>query len=170
MKDREGENLRALLGRFVDAEQAREMGDDIENGDEILGQWRAPEPSAEVICAIKARMTARLSSGRGRLRALASRAAAIAAAVVVVAMIWTGWHGGEGGGSTTAATAFIPTAIWESDNIGMDDLRLASFSAEIERLENEVKAFLGGESGGGEFDVDEIEMDFLEMQGEFWKG
>jgi hypothetical protein len=51
-------------------------------------------------------------------------------------------------------------AIWESDNITVDDPHLASLTAEVEQIENELLTLQEGEtSGNGERAVSELEME-----------
>ena len=169
MDRRNGENLRELFERFVDAGQAKEAAEDIERGEQLLRRWPAPEPRAELLALIKAEMGARLAHRRShRLRWFASRAAGIAAAIVIAASVWTGVNRDAGPGVMGAS--LIPTAIWEGENIEVDDLRLASLNAEVEGIENEVRALQQDESRSSESAVDEVEMELLEIDGEFWKG
>jgi ferric-dicitrate binding protein FerR (iron transport regulator) len=169
MDRRNGENLRELFERFVDAGQAKEAAEDIERGEQMLRQWPAPEPRAELLALIKAEMGARLAHRRShRLRWFASRAAGIAAAIVIAASVWTGIDRDAGPGVMVAS--LIPTAIWEGENIVLDDLGLASLNADVEGIENEVRALQENGSRSSESAVDEVEMELLEIDGEFWKG
>ena len=68
------------------------------------------------------------------------------------------------------ASSLIPTAIWESDDISADDLRLATFTAEVERIENELRSLLLDENGSDESVLDEAEIELIDLEGEFWKG
>jgi hypothetical protein len=146
------ENLRELFERFVDAGQAKEAAEDIERGEQMLRRWPAPEPRAELLALIKAQMGARLAHRRSRqLRWFASRAAGIAAAIVIAASVWTGVNRNVGPGVMVAS--LIPTAIWE-----------------VEGIENEVRALQEDGSRSSESAVDEVEMELLEIDGEFWKG
>lgn len=168
MNDRNEEKLRDLFERFGDSRQARQAVDDIERGEELLRRWPAPEPSEELLAQIKTEMAGRLvRSGRRHVRWFASRAAGIAAAFVIIASVWTALQK-DGPGDAYAGR--IPTAIWESDNIAVDDLRLASFTAEVERIENELKSLLLDESGSDKSVLDEAEIELMDLQGEFWKG
>ena len=118
---------------------------------------------------IKAEMGARLAHRRTHhLRWFASRAAGIAAVIVIAASVWTAVNRDAGPGVMIAS--LIPTAIWEGENIVLDDLRLASLNAEVEGIENEVRALQQDGSRSSESAVDEVEMELLEIDGEFWKG
>jgi len=170
MNERNEENLRDLFERFVDSEQAEEAVDDIERGEAVLRRWPAPEPSGDLLARIKNEMAGRLvRSGRRHVRWFASRAAAIAAAFVIIASVWTGVQR-DGGPGVASARSLIPSAIWESDNIAVDDLRLATFTAEVERLENELKSLLLDETSSERTVLDEAEIELMDLKGEFWQG
>lgn len=171
MSGRNQENLRELFERFVDPEQAADAANDIERGDELLHQWPAPEPSGELLAQIKGQIARRLAHrGRRHVRWFASRAAAVAAAFVIAASVWTAVHRDAGTGATARAASFIPASLWESTNIAADDLRLATLTAEVERIENDFKSLLLDESGGDESVIEDAEMELMDIQGEFWKG
>ncbi len=170
MNERNEENLRDLFARFVDSERAEDAVDDIERGEDVLRRWPAPEPSVELLAQIKSEMGGRLvRSGRRHVRWFASRAAAIAAAFVIIASVWTGLQK-DSVTSVASAGSLIPSAIWESDNIAVDDLRLATFTAEVERIENELQSLLLDEGGNDQSAIDEAELELIDIQGEFWKG
>ncbi len=172
MKDRNEENMRDLFARFVDSGQANEAADDIGRGDDLLRRWPAPEPSDELLAQIKGQMAARLvRSGRRHVRWFASRAAGIAAALVIVASVWTGLNREHGSVPKDRVFAsLIPTAIWESDDIAADDLNLASFTAELERIESELNSLLLDDGGSDELVLNEAEIELMNLQSEFWKG
>lgn len=170
MNERTEENLRDLFKQFLDSEQAEDAVEDIERGEELLRRWPAPGPSGELLAQIKGEMAGRLvRRGRRHVRWFASRAAAIAAAFVIVASVWTGLHRTSGPGVAIAGS-LIPSAIWESDNIAVDDLRLATFTAEVERIENELRSLGLDEDGSDKSVLDEAEMELMDLKGEFWKG
>jgi hypothetical protein len=169
MDRRNGEDLRELFERFVDAGEAKEAAEDIDRGEQILQRWPAPEPRAELLALIKAEMGARLAHRRShRLRWFASLAAGIAAVIVIAASVWTAVN--RNVGPHVMVASLIPTAIWEGENIVLDDLGLASLNADVERIENEVRALQENGSRSSESAVDEVEMELLEINGEFWKG
>ena len=159
-----------MFERFVDSEQAERAVEDIKRGEEILHQWPAPEPSGELVAQIKSQIGRRLvHRGRRHVRWFASRAAAIAAAFVIIGSVWTGLHR-DGGPGVARAASLIPAALWESNNIAADDLRLATLTAEVERIENEMKSLLLGEGASDESAIDDAEIELMNIQGEFWKG
>ena len=119
---------------------------------------------------IKVKMARRLvQRGRRHVRWFASRAAGIAAAFVIFASVWTGLNRDSGPGVADAAS-LIPTAIWESNNIAVDDLNLALFRAEVERIEGELKSLLLDEGSNDESILREAEIELMDIESEFWKG
>lgn len=168
MKDRTEENLRGLFGQFMDSEQANAAMEDIEHGEELLRRWPAPEPTKELLMEINGLISSRLAQrGRRHIRWFASRVAGIAAAVVIIASVWTAFHHEQ---RVVADPLGVPTAIWESDNIAADDLNLASFRAEVERIEGELKSLLLDEGSSSDSIIYEAELELRDIQGEFWKG
>jgi len=177
MNDKNGENLRALFERFMDSGQARASVEDIERGEEILRGHPAPGPSVELVERINSEMAGKLvHSGKRHVRRFASWSAVAAAAVVIAAGIWTAIQLRENASPPTIpdrhpiTSSIIPTAIWESDNIAIDDLHLASFGAEIERIESEFRGLLLGDDIRSVPEIEEYEFELMEIEGEFWKG
>ncbi|OHB64333.1 MAG: hypothetical protein A2Y76_01970 [Planctomycetes bacterium RBG_13_60_9] len=66
--------------------------------------------------------------------------------------------------------AIMPAAIWESDNLAVDDLDIVYFTAEIRHIETQMQALESdeGEVGGG--GPDELESELMAIETEFWKG
>ena len=126
-----------------------------------------------LIANIKAEIAMRLPSGRADVfRRVVYKAAAVAAAVIVLTAI--GLRLSDKGGSESGAVVYasiIPAAIWESDDITVDDADLAVFAAEIEQIEDELVTLeLGGDSGSDERTLEEFEIELMEINSDFWKG
>jgi hypothetical protein len=171
MAGRNEENLRELLERFLERREAEQAAADIEAGERILEEYPAPAPRAGLLLEIRSEMAARLESrGSHRLRELVYRAASVAAAVLIAAAIWNGFR--NGGGTNEKFTAgLVPAALWESADIANDNSRLASFTAEIEQIEEQVRALESGDyEGNGESAVTELEMELSKISADFWKG
>ena len=170
MKDRESESLGELLRRFMDAPAATAAEEDIRAGERILNAWPAPVPCDRALDELKLRMIATARRRRRSLRLLRG-SLATAAAVVVVALV--GLLGrGPADRPGVAFASIIPTAVWESDDIGADDFDLAYFTSEVQRIEAQMQALEEGETEVG---VDnaavEIEMELMQIvETEFWKG
>ena len=163
------ENLKELFEKFVDTEQAQTNAEDIREGEQILREYPAPEPAGELIAEIKAEITgALLRRKAGTYKRIASKTAVVAAVLLIAAAIGVKLleKGGDG-----YKGVIIPTAIWESDDIAADDADMATLIAEIEQIESEAIALRLAENGGdGYGDLSELEMEFVEINSDFWKG
>jgi hypothetical protein len=169
MRKQTHENLAELFQRFIDVAGAQAAHDDIRAGERFLDACPAPAPSARVIASVKAQMAA-AALRRHRITRLVRSSFATAAAVIVLALIhWAGPGPQERAGMSYAA--IIPTAIWESDNIAADDLDIVYFTTEIRHLEAQMQALESDRAdtpAAGA--VEEIEMELLQIEAEFWKG
>jgi len=171
MNERNGENLKELFEQFYTSEEAEKAAQEIRSAERILRENPAPEPRMELLLGIEAQIMETVQHRRRRQRfmGISFKATAAAAVVIIIANVWMRFETGQTG-PVVGIASLIPTAIWESDNIATDDMVLAFFTAEIEQIEGEVKAFLYGESGSGDAGVDELEMELMEIENDFWKG
>lgn len=166
------ENLKELLGRFMDAAEVDEAARDIDQGDELLRTFPAPQPDEEVIADVKAMMSAVV---RRRHRITLHRrifAAAAAAAIVIASATALKYLDRQPGGQTTKQIAFmIPDRIWESTDITTDDADIAVLTAEITSVENELYGVeLSDDTITGSTSADELEMELIGIGSNFWKG
>lgn len=162
MNEQNGENLRELFERFLDARQAEEAAEDIYKAEQILREHPAPLPTEELIAGIKSEITGRLVlRQRSIFRRKASyEVAAVAAAVIMFVAIWTGLFEKGVSKPKEAYAETIPTAIWESDNIAADDPLLTNLAVDVEQIENELLALREGDyAGNGDKAVAELEME-----------
>ena len=68
-------------------------------------------------------------------------------------------------------SSVLPAALWDSEDIAADDVDLAILTAEIKEIEEDVLALELGENGGnGQIDMAELEMELMEINGDFWEG
>lgn len=170
MSERDQERLSELLAGLFAAEEAERVLGDLQEADQILFDHPAPKPSVQLLDQIKADMAVRLSARRVQLRHRRQRRVAAVAAVVVSAGIFVTLFnaGPEPVGLTTAS--LIPTAIWESSNIALDDEDLAVFTAEIDQIENEVMALESNDDiSDSHRALDELEMELAVVGNDFWK-
>ena len=174
MEDRNKENLRELFEKFFDAEQAESCVEDIQKAEQILRENPAPEPDNMLIANIKAEIAMRLPAVRAhRFRRIIYEVIGAAAAILIVAAVSLQLFviDGPGRGEVIYSASLIPTAIWESDDIATDDEDLAVFTAQIEQIEDEVQTLQYGEdAGSGDSTIVELEMELIEINGDFWKG
>lgn len=170
MGDRSREDIKALFGRFFDADEAEAAGEDMRAGEQIFRTHGAPAPDGELVDFIKVQLAARLA--RRRRLALAYRGFAAAAAVIVVAVIALLGRGPAPPDSPNVTYASImPTAVWESDDVTADDFELIYFDSEIQRIEAEIRALESGEVNVAPAgSVEEIELELIQIKAEFWKG
>ena len=170
MGNQRHEDWQALFGRFVDAPRAETAAEDVRAGERMLEAWPAPKPNDDLIAYINVQMVAR--QRRKRRLARLSRALAAAAAVIVVAAIALLGHGpGPKRNTHMTYASIIPTSVWESDDVNAEDAELMYFQSEIRRIEAQREALeSGGDDLGPAEDVEEIEMELMQIETEFWKG
>lgn len=173
MEDQNQENLTELFRKFFDAEQVESCIEDIQKAEQILRENPAPEPDNLLVANIKAEIAVRLPARRAELsRHRTYRVVAAAASIIVLAAISLQLFTKPNGEPPTIMYAsLMPTAIWESDDIAADDTNLAVFAAEIEQIKDEVLTLESGEdTGNGDSTLAELEMELIEIEGDFWKG
>lgn len=173
MEDRNQENLRELFEKFFDAEQVESCVEDIQKAEQIFREHPAPEPDDMLIANIKAEIAMRLPAARAhRFRRIFYEVAGVAAAILIVAAVSLQlFQKNPPGPGEVVYASLIPTAIWVSDNIAIDDEDLAFFTAQIEQIEDEVQALQSGEdTSNGDSTLVELEMELIEINSDFWKG
>jgi hypothetical protein len=174
MEDRNHENLRELFEKFFDAEQAESCFEDIRKAEQILREHPAPEPDDMLIANIKTEIAMRLQASRAHhIRRIIYEAVGAAAVILFVAAVglqlFLQKDAPQNGDFIQAS--IIPTEIWESDDIAVDDEELAVFTVQIEQIEDEVIALQSGEdTGNGDSTLTELEMELIEINSDFWKG
>jgi hypothetical protein len=170
MNDHARENLIELLERFMDGPSAEAADDEIRAGEGLLEAYPAPAADARTIAALKVRMVAAAQRRHRKARILQGVGAA-AAAVVVMSLIGLLGRGPTRSIPGVTYAGIIPTAIWESDDLATDDLDLAYYTAEIRRIEAQMRAVEAGDANthGGDT-LEELEMELMRIETEFWKG
>jgi len=173
MVSRNKENLEDLFSRFLSAQEARQSAEDVRKGEDLLRQCPAPEPDRRVVADIKAQVAQALQRPKtNNLKRVVYKAAAVAAAVVILATISVKLSQKSNGvRNRRFAASIIPQAIWESNDIALDDPDLAALTAQLEQIEEEVLAVqLNGNGGNGPADLEELEIELIEIDSDFWKG
>lgn len=171
MDGHEPENLRELLGRFLDAGQVESCLDDFQEAERLLRDHPAPEPDDMLIANIKAEIAMRLPAVRVETyRRRLWEMAGIAAAIAVLTLVGVRLSHGPSR-QTEYYASLIPTAIWESTNITADDADLALFTTEIEQIKDEVSGLESGrDKSDGDSSVAELEVELIQISSDFWKG
>jgi hypothetical protein len=171
MDDRDQENLNELLTQFFDTEEVRDMMDDVQEANRLFYDHPAPDPDAVLVASIKRDMAAELSSRSTRLaRHRQFRRAASVAAIVLIAGLLASLFNAGPEPVALARASIMPTAIWESSNIAVDDEDLAVFTAEIDRIENAVMTLEADDDiGDSSSALDELEFELIVVRNDFWK-
>jgi hypothetical protein len=172
MDDRNQENLRELFEKFFGAEQAKSCIEDIKKAERILREHPAPEPDDMLIANIKAEIAMRLPVARAhRIRRIIYEVVGAAAVILLVAAVGLQLLEKDPPGGTVNYASLIPTELWISNDITVDDEDLAVFTAQIEQIEDEVTALQSGEdTGNGDSTLVELEMELIAINSDFWKG
>jgi hypothetical protein len=171
MEGHEPDNLRELLGRFFDAGQVKDCLDDFQEAERFFREHPAPEPDEMLITNIKAEIAMRLSAVRVKtFRRRLWEMAGVAAAVAVLALVGVQLSN-KPSRQTGYYASLLPTAIWESNNITTDDADLALFTTQIEQIKDEMQGLESGQvTGDNDNSVAELEMELIQISGDFWKG
>ncbi len=172
--DKQGnENLSELLARFMNEQDARQAADDIEKGDKLLSRYPAHEPGEEALARIKGRVAQALNQRhaigiRRRVWAVAAAAAVVLLASALTLKLF------ERQPTPTERARYasvIPASVWDGNDIKTDDVDIAVMVAEIETIENELFALnLDDDGGNGNGAVGDLEIELMEVGGDFWKG
>ena len=165
------ENLKELFGRFMDNEQAAESAEDISRGERLLSEQSAPEPSAEVLANIKAQINRRLEQRKQRkFTAIGYGAMVVAAAVLIVGSIAIKMLNNTSEAPMTPVASTAGTEVWDSDDLNEEDLEFALLVSQMQEIEDEIISLQTGENGTNGLSAEELEMEFLEISNDFWKG
>jgi hypothetical protein len=176
MVNKNEDNLKELFEKFFDAQKAARAVEDIRKADQILRENPAPEPDDMLIANIKAEISLNLLPQRAKIfRQIAYRAAVIAAAIIIIAAIGLKIFTKDNAPNTPPikiqVASIIPRAIWESNDIASDDTKLAIYTTEAEQIKDEFSTLQSGRSEAKINDtVTELEMELMEIKGDFWKG
>jgi hypothetical protein len=173
MEDRSHENLRELFEKFFDAEQAERSVEDIQKAEQIFRENPAPGPNDMLIANIKAEIAVRLQASRAhRFRRIVYEIVSAAAVILFVTMIGLQlFQKPTTESGTIDYASIIPTKIWESSDIAVDDEELAVFTTQIEQMEDEVATLQSDDdTGNGDSKLTELEMELVEINSDFWKG
>jgi len=170
--NREKENLEELFEKFVDSTQAAKLAEDISEGERILRQYSAVEPRDGLRREIKAKIMDTLQRNKKGFKRFAVKVAAVAAGfIILAAVLETLFEKGLYEDKKVVYASILPEKIWESDDIIRDDADLAILLAEVKEIEEDALAVRLNENGGnGHSEVEELEMELIEINSEFWKG
>jgi len=169
--DKNKQNLDELLTAFMDAPKATEAAKDIRAGRRIFADNPAPQPKADVIAAIKSRVSTRLRAHHKHLafRRMIYKTAAVAAIIVVAAMAIK--FEDHDKSVSYNASVVVTWHMWDDDNLLADDLNLAELTKKIEEIADNIAQ---AESDEYDYDTDmdfeDLETEMIAMNVDFWKG
>lgn len=165
MNERNDENLRELLEQFMSPEQAQMHLDDIEKGEKILREHPAPEPDDMLLANIKAEIALHVIPHRTTaFRRIAFRVAAVAAAVIIVTAIWTNLFNEQTVPGPQQHEQYASEFPWDYQDSTV-------FNTKLELLESDLRALEYGEKDvDNESAMTELELEVIEIAGDFWKG
>jgi len=166
------EDVKALFEKFVNSEQAEQAAEDFLEAEQILRSCPAPGPDDEVIAGIKSQIAwALLDRKEIVFKRKALKAVAVAAVFIVLAALSVKLFEKQSQPQKIVYASIIPRAIWESEDIVSDDVNLATLTAEIEQIKDEMLALqLDDDGDNGSGVIEELEMEFIEINSDFWKG
>ena len=168
--DKNKQNLDELLTAFMDAHEAEEAAKDIRAGRRIFADNPAPQPKADVIAAIKSRVSIHLRTHKHQaFRRVIYKTAAVAAIIVVAALaIRFAEHDKS---VSYNVSAVVMWHMWDDDNLIADDLNLAGLTQKIEEIADNLA---GTESDEYDYapdvDFEDLETEMIAMNVDFWKG
>jgi hypothetical protein len=168
MNDQKYTELTDLLQRMLPETGARVAEREIRDGERLLDAWQAPAPGADLLRDIQAEMVA--VARRTRRRRQFVRAAVGACAALLVLGFGHLFGPGADSAPSVSYAGMIPHAVWDSDNVVAEDLDLAYYDAEIRRIEQEMRTLEAGEAEVGQRAVENLETEWMRIEGEFWKG
>jgi len=164
-------NSDELLSRFLDEHEAHVAAEDIHRAEDLLASFSVPAPDAAVIEAIKAQIELRLRVQKKR-RFIRSMAQKIAVAAIIIVLAMAGLKSlvepePEVGDVSKVSREFI----WEDESEPGGDEQLAALTAQIDEVEADILAIRLGEDGGeNDSLLTDLEMEMIEINGDFWKG
>ena len=172
MNGQNKENLKRLFERFLDPEQAEQAAQDIYEANRLFHQYPAPEPHPSLIAGIKAEVKNEvLREKTVSFRTMIYKTAVVAAVVVISITIGVKLLEKNPNAAKTVSSPVVFRTIGEDNNIIADDNNLEILVAEAEQIGDEIMALRLNENGYNEYgDVTELEMNFTEIKGDFWKG
>ena len=167
MNNSTNENLRELLAGFMDESAARQMAEDIEKGEEILGMSQSPQPDQRVLAEVKKSVAVALKRQQTVVFQRRILGAAVAAAAIVVSVLALIQYGdAQNKQQNRAIAASIPARVWE----GADDADVTVLRAEIENIQSELSEAQSDDTGNGNTAVGDLETELIEINGDMWKG
>jgi hypothetical protein len=168
MNEKVREDLTDLFGLWLNPQEARRAADEVRAAEQTMKPYPAPVPDGETLNRIGQRMQAAYAH-RLRIGHFVRTAAAVAAVILVVATLSR--YGLQKSHRYVGLASLIPAALWDSDDLATDDVRLAYLNTEVDHLEAQVRAIEDGEADTNvSRTLSEVEMELFQADTDFWKG
>ncbi|MFA5553958.1 MAG: hypothetical protein WDA68_05285 [Phycisphaerae bacterium] len=166
----ENENLEELFGKFLNENDARKAAEDITQGEKLLNEYPAPKPEAALLLSIQARINNKLrQTKKHRSISIGYWSTATAAAVLIIGFISITLLNRTQHPQITDRPAFAVSLETEDDFL-QDDYELLLLAAQLQDIEDEFMAVQSGLNGYYSNIADELEIELLEINSDFWKG
>jgi hypothetical protein len=166
MAQRIREDLTELFRLWLDPQKARDAAQEVRSAEEMIESYPTPLPAAATLDRVKQQMRHRVI--RRRRSHFMEGVAAVAAAILIVAGLS---QYGMPGSRSSVGLAMLPAALWESNDIASDDVKLAYFNSEVDRLEAQVQAIESSDSDvSSTGTLDDVELELFQIDTDFWKG
>ena len=161
------EDLTEVFGLWLDSQQAQVAAEDVRAAEQMLESYPAPLPADRTLDQIKLQMSIRSLQHR-RIRRIVR---GIAAAAVIMIVVGLSIYNHQRSTGRIGFASLIPAALWETDDITSDDVELAYFTSEVDHLEAQIQAVENGDADtNGSGVLNEMEMELLQIDTDFWKG
>ena len=163
----DNENLEELLSGLLNETEAAKAMSDIKTGDAVLAGSISPSPDEAVVRGIKRQIKNRLWLSKRRRFVRRTSEAVVAAVLVIGVLIGLVITQSRHDGGTA-----LNLNIWEDSTLEEIEINpeYALLVGEIEEIEASLLSIRLDEDSSEYDDLLEIEMEMLEMEGNFWKG
>ncbi len=157
------QDLEELFAKFVDSEQAEELSAEVIAADQIIDSFDAPEPDAQILSAINTNVARQLNARRSRQ--MLYRLGAAAVFLIIATMAVKLFQ------QTPVEQTDVVMETWELVEVTSADAELSTLIAEVEQLEADIMGLqYAEESGSPSSELNELEMELIEIDSDFWKG
>ena len=167
------ENPEKNFARFVSDQEAKTFAKDIKWADDEFESRPAPEPSDSLLSDINTQVGFAIVAERAaNVRRAFYKVMAVAAVLIFISLISVKFFNPQ----KTNTNQLIPIvalskSIWQSDDIVSDDAHLATLTAEMNDIESQLLALeIGSFFEDGTSQIDDLELELIDIDSDFWKG
>lgn len=165
----ENENLEELFGKFINKSDAEQAAEDINKGEQLIGKFPAPKPDAELLRAINLRVNKTLQKSKYRRFTYAGYWASAAAAVILIAGLFSINMLNKPQQTPKITDISVIPAVSNAEDFTQDDTAILLIYAQMQEIEDTLTASKDS-SNIYSSSIDELEIEFMEISNDFWKG